>query len=71
MKLVALEEVTLEEVTNDTKKLYKKLHLKGIKPIGKKEVYREIKYLRVKKVLTKNKKFLVNLYDYNDIKGFL
>ena len=62
---------TLAEVTNDTRTLYKKLHNKGIKPIGKKEVYREVPYYRVKKRLTKKKKYLVNVYRDEDLKEVL
>ena len=62
---------TLAEVTNNTRKLYAKLRHKGIQPIGKKEVYREVPYYRVKKILTKKKKFLVNVYKENDLKEFL
>ena len=63
--------ITLAELTDDPVKLYAKLHHKGIKPIAKKEVFREVEYYRVKKKLTKKKKFLVNLYKKEDIEKLM
>ena len=59
------------ELTDDPVKLYAKLHHKGIKPIAKKEVFREVEYYRVKKKLTKKKKFLVNVYRDEDVRAFV
>ena len=63
--------ITLAELTEQPIKLYAKLYYKGIKPIAKKEVYREVEYYRVKKKLTKKKKFLVNLYKKEDIEKLM
>ena len=66
-----MKTVSLAELTDNPIKLYAKLHHKGIKPVGKKEVYREVEYFRVKKRLTKQKKFLVNLYAESDVRNFV
>ena len=63
--------ITLAELTDDPVKLYAKLHHKGIKPIAKKEVFREVEYYRAKKKLTKKKKFLVNVYRDEDVREFV
>jgi len=66
--------VTLAELTTDTQKLYKKLYSKGIKPVGKKEVFREVAYFRAKKILKRKRKFLVNLYEkeaVNHVRNFV
>ena len=66
-----MKTITLAEATDNQRKLYAKLHHKGIKPVGKKEIYREVEYFRVKKKLTKQKKFLVNLYAESDVRNFV